>query len=135
MDVSERLKYAYIYKLLNKRYINQYKKWMAKLYGHKRKITELFDHMEYEKNQLKDKSTDTISSLKNYYLKYIQECDKDIFDYGLFEKDIKKEKVNGNYEYEYKLNICKKYKNLYERYSGIVNAFFNLFFPNFLREI
>ena len=87
------------------------------------------------KNPLKDKSTDTISSLKNHYLKYIQECDKDIFDYGLFEKDIKKEKVNGKYEYEYKLNICKYIKISMKDIQVLLMLFFNLFFPNFLREI
>lgn len=133
MDVSERLKFAYIYKMLNKAQILQYKKWMNKLYGKNRKITELFDYMDYERNQLKNKSPLIVSSLKKHYFKYIQSCDKDIFDYGLFQKYIKKENING--EFEYQLIINKKYKTLYDRYRHLVDIFFDLLFPQFLREI
>ena len=133
MDVSERLKYAYIFKLLTKSQILEYKKWMNKLYGKNRKITELFDYMDYERNKIKNKSPITVSSSKKYYLKYIQRCDEDIFNYSLFEKDIEKEKING--KCVYKLNICKKYKTIYERYPLVVTIFFDLLFPHFLREI
>jgi len=70
-DVSERLKFSYIYELMNKSYNNPFKNWMKKVYGNNRKIIELFDYMDYEKNQLKNKSPNTVSSLKNHYLKYI----------------------------------------------------------------
>ena len=133
MDVSERLKFAYIYELLNKSYTKPFKKWMKKIYGNKRKLTELFDYMNYEKNQLKTKSPITISSQKKHYLKYIQTCDNDIFNYGLFDKDIKRDITNG--KDEYKLNINKKYKTINHQYPFIIDILLDLLFPQFLRKI
>ena len=73
------------------------------------------------------------NSSKEHYRKYINECDKDIFHYELFEPDIMK-----YYEcnkYKYKLIIGKKYKPLQEKYPLIVNIFFDMLFPQFLRKI
>ena len=67
---------------------------------------------------------------KDHYRKYIEECDKDIFDYGLFESEIIK------YEHDkYELIIGKKYKPLQEKSPFIVDIFFNILFPHFLRKI
>ena len=67
---------------------------------------------------------------KEHYRKYIDECDIDIFHYELFESEIIKCKYD-----EYKLIIGKKYKALQEKYPLIINIFFDVLFPQFLRKI
>ena len=68
---------------------------------------------------------------KEHYRKYINKCDRDIFSYGLFESEIIKCKHNE----EYKLYIGKKYNELQEKYPFIINIFFDILFPQFLRKI
>jgi hypothetical protein len=126
-DIDERLKYAYIYNQFKRK--KEYAKWTKRLYGHKRKTTELFDYMEYQKNQQKNRNQNNDTSLKDCYINYISICDKDIFEYGLFEKNIVKNKD------KYELTISEKYKPLQEKYPFIVNIFFDIFFPQFLRKI
>lgn len=72
---------------------------------------------------------------KEHYRKYIDRCDEDIFDYCLFEPKIIKCKCGGGDDNEYKLIIGEKYKSLQEKYPFIVNTFFDMLFPQFLREI
>ena len=122
-DVDNRLEYAYIYRFLIKKQHSDYIALLKKWYGRNRKFSNISDYINRSKN------TEVKNSLKEHYRKYIDRCDDDIFDYGLFERTIMKEK-NG-----YKLIIGKKYKTLQEKYTLITNTFFDMLFPQLLRDI
>ena len=122
-DVEQRLEYAYIYGHLIKKQNGEYIALLKKWYGRNRKFSNINEYVN------RSKTREGNISLKEHYKKYIDLCDDDIFDYGLFERTIIKEKN------EYKLIISKKYKILQEKYPLIVNTFFDILFPQLLREI
>ena len=126
-DVDQRLEYAYICGFLNEKQRNEYLEFLSKWYGRSRKYSNVCIYL----NKLKDRGMN--NSSKDHYRKYINECDKDIFHYELFEPGIIK--CYECNKYKYKLIIGKKYKPLQEKYPLIVNIFFDLFFPQFLRKI
>jgi|SRR5215211_1950237 len=104
-DVDPRLEYAYICDFMDKKQVKDYFKFLRIWYGRRRK----FSNIDLYLKRSKERGMDNIS--KEHYRKYIEECDKDIFYYELFEPEIIK------YEYEkYKLSIGKKYKPLQEKY-------------------
>ena len=123
-DVDQRLEYAYICDFLNRKQVKEYFEFLKKWYGRNRKYSNISTYV----NRSKDIGIDNIS--KEHYRKYINKCDRDIFSYGLFESEIIKCKND-----EYKLIISKKYKELQEKYPLIINIFFDVLFPEFLRKI
>jgi hypothetical protein len=122
-DVDTRLEYAYIYGYLRKKENSEYIALLKKWYGRNRKFSNISEYIN------KSKNIEVSNNLKEHYRKYIDRCDNDIFEYGLFEKTIMKEKN------EYKLIIGEKYKTLQEKYPLIINTFFDMLFPQLLREI
>ena len=115
--------FAYIYDFLDKKQKKEYFNFFNKWYGRGRKYSNVRSYLY----RSKDITIDNIS--KNHYRKYIDECDTDIFYYGLFEPDI----IKYGYD-EYRLIIGKKYKPLQEKYPFIVNIFLEMLFPQFLRK-
>ncbi len=123
-DVNPRLEYAYICNFMDKKPVKEYFKFLRIWYGRSRKYSNIDSYL----NRLKERGIDNIS--KEHYRKYIDECDKDIFSYELFQSEIIKCKND-----EYKLIIGKKYKPLQKNYPFIVNIFFDTLFPQFLRKM
>ena len=123
-DVNQRLEYAYICDFLEKKQKKEYIKFLKKWYGRNRKYSNVISYI----NRTKDTEIDNISKI--HYRKYIEECDKDIFHYELFESKIMKYKYD-----EFTLIIGKKYKPLQTKYLFIINSFFDMLFPQFLRKI
>jgi hypothetical protein len=123
-DVDQRLEYAYICDFLNGKQVKEYFKFLKKWYGRNRKYSNISTYI----NRSKDIGIDTIS--KEHYRKYINKCDRDISSYDLFESEI----IKCEHD-KYELIIGKKYKPLQEKFPFIVDIFFNIFFPHFLRKI
>jgi hypothetical protein len=123
-DVDQRLEYAYICNFLERKQQKEYFEFLRKWYGRGRKYSNVRSYLD----RSKDKGIDDIS--KAHFRKYIHECDKDLFDYELFESDIKK----CGYD-KYELTISKKYNPLQEKYPFIDKIFFDMLFPQFLRKI
>ena len=123
-DVDQRLEYAYICNFLEREQQKEYLKFLRKWYGRSRKYSNIYSYL----NRSKEREMDNIS--KTLFRKYIHECDKDIFDYELFESDI----IKCGYD-EYKLIVGKRYKPLQEKYPLIVDIFFDMLFPQLLRKI
>ena len=123
-DVDQRLEYAYISDFMYKKQVKEYFKSLRIWYGRGRKNSNNFEYLNRSKNRGMNNSS------KDHYRKYIDECDKDIFYYELFESKIMK------YEYDkYELTIGERYNPLQEKYPLIVNIFFDMLFPQFLRKI
>jgi hypothetical protein len=131
-DVDQRLEYAYISEYLNDKQLNEYSEFLKKWYGLGRKYSNIDKYLK----ALKERGMDNNS--KEHYKKYIDDCDKDIFNYGLFELpkfdyvyDRHKQIIGKKYE----LIVGTKYKSLERKYPLIVNIFFDMLFPQFLRKI
>ena len=123
-DVDQRLEYAYICDFLNGKQVKEYFKFLKKWYGRNRKYSNISTYI----NRSKDIGVDTIS--KEHYRNYINKCDRDISSYDLFESEI----IKCEHD-KYELIIGKKYKPLQEKFPFIVDIFFNILFPQFLRKI
>ncbi len=123
-DIDQRLEYAYISDFMDKKQVKEYFKSLRIWYGRSRKNSNICEYL----NRLKNRGMN--NSSKDHYKKYSDECDKDIFHYELFEPKIIK------YEYDkYELTIGEMYKPLQEKYPLIVDIFFDMLFPQFLRKI
>ena len=122
--VDQRLEYAYICEYLNDKQQNEYSEFLKKWYGLGRKYSNIDIYLKTSKERGMDNNS------KEYYRKYIDDCDKDIFNYELFEPEIRK----CGYD-EYRLIIGENYKPLQEKYPWIINIFFDMLFPQFLRKI
>ena len=121
-DVDQRLEYAYISDFMDKKQIKEYFKSLRIWYGRGRKNSNICEYLNRSKHRGINNSS------KDHFRKYIDECDKDIFDYELFEPKIMK--ID-----KYELTIGERYKPLEEKYPLIVNIFFDMLFPQFLRKI
>lgn len=119
-DVNLILEYGFTHNLLSKYEYNEYLKFLKIWYGRSRKYSNIQTYITKQKTIKKD------SISKEHYRKYIDICNKDIFAYGLFKKNIMKTKYD-----HYNLIIGEKYKLLQERYPVIINIFLIHYFHNF----
>ena len=78
-NVDQRLEYAYICEYLNDKQQNEYSEFLKKWYGLGRKYSNIDSYLKRSKDREMNNSS------KEHYRKYIDECDKDIFNYELFE--------------------------------------------------
>ena len=130
--VDQRLEYAFICEYLNDKQQNEYSEFLKKWYGLGRKHSNIDIYLKTSKERGMDNNS------KEHYRKYIYDCDKDIFNYELFEPPI----IEDDYDRHkriigknYKMNVGEKYKPLEQKYPLIINIFFDMLFPQFLRKI